>query len=96
MQKISTEKNKNGNKYQDGSGQKQNVDEYVSRDKRKETFKFVGDQLIENYEVENKRKFKENISQFIQCPEMRTKILIARNHMNKIDKIGKIGRFKNF
>ena len=52
--------------------------------------------MIENYEVENKRKFKENISQFIQCPEMRTKILIARNHMNKIDKIGKIGRFKNF
>lgn len=46
--------------------------------------------------MQNKKKFKQKIKEYIQCPVMRTNILVARARINKIDMIGKINRYKDW
>lgn len=36
------------------------------------------------------------MKEYIQCPVMRSNILVARWRINKIDNIGKITRYKNW
>lgn len=61
---------------------------------KREKYNFNGEEYSSNYELENKKKFKSRIKEYIQCPFMRSNILVARDHINRIEEIGKIERYK--
>lgn len=46
--------------------------------------------------MKNRKVFQKNISKYIACPEMRSGTMVAKRYIEKIDKIGKLKRLKNW
>ena len=53
-------------------------------------------ELVDNYEIKNRKCFQKNISKFIACPDMRNGTLVAKKYMDKINNLGKVKRLKNW
>lgn len=66
----------------------------TANENKREKYNFNGEEYSSNYQLENKKKFKSRIKEYIQCPFMRSNILVARDHINRIEEIGKIQRYK--